>query len=736
MPVRNWILVSTVLWMNGASAQPQDASAAAQPTIKAETRLVLVDTVVTDKKGAYIHDLTVKDFKVLEDNKEQAISSFSFEADPASPTNAQKRYLVLFFDNSTMQLSDQTQARQAATKFIDANAGPNRLTAIVNFGGSLQIAQNFTADADRLKKVVSGVKFSSVSPNGTMETASLGGAGLSRAEANFGMRDSIMALRSLAKNLTGVPGRKILILLTAGFPFSSDIMPEVTATIDACNKANVAIYPIDVRGLVADVPSGGPGPRGALLEPSIFQNAFFQRGATGGTGGTSGGGGAVGGHGGTTGGGTTGGGTTGSRGGTTTGGTTTGTRSTAAVSPTGTLNSPYGMNPNNMPSLIVPPFPKSASTNQEIMYTLASGTGGFVIVNTNDLVGGLEKIGKEQDEYYILGYTPPESNEDSCHVIKVKVERSGTVVRARSGYCNSKPRDMLAGNSTEKELENRASAAAPGNIAASMQLPFFYTSANTARVNVAMEIPSDAIKFDKIKGKLHSAVNVLGIAYKPDGGVAARFSDTLKLDFENKKDLEAFQEHPLHYENQFDVASGQYSLKVVFSSGDKSFGKLEMPLVVDPYDTKQFGMSGVAFAREVHRVSDTTMGVEAALLDDRTPLVTKGVQIIPSGTNRFKPGVPIVVYLEMYEPLLVAPTPPLGLVVAVQLRVLDRNTGAEKFDSGLGSVVDMFKPGNPVIPIGLQVPAGTLVAGSYRVELSGQDSMGKSIKRSADLDLQ
>jgi hypothetical protein len=33
-------------------------------TIRTETRLVLVDTVVTDKKGNYIRDLAQKDFKV------------------------------------------------------------------------------------------------------------------------------------------------------------------------------------------------------------------------------------------------------------------------------------------------------------------------------------------------------------------------------------------------------------------------------------------------------------------------------------------------------------------------------------------------------------------------------------------------------------------------------------------------------------------------------------------------
>src|SRR5438876_11983905 len=157
--------------------QPNAQAPASTPSvIKTETRLVLVDTVVTDKKGNYIRDLTAKEFRVWEDNQEQTIKSFSFEADPNSPSNSQKHYLVLFFDNSSMETGDQMQARRAAAKYLDGNAGPNRLNDIVNFGGSVRSAQNFTADAERLKQVVAGVKTSAVSPNAppTVEVASLG----------------------------------------------------------------------------------------------------------------------------------------------------------------------------------------------------------------------------------------------------------------------------------------------------------------------------------------------------------------------------------------------------------------------------------------------------------------------------------------------------------------------------------------------------------------------------------
>ncbi|MGA3044632.1 MAG: hypothetical protein ABSF54_27985 [Bryobacteraceae bacterium] len=70
-----------------ASAQDASQASGSLPVIKAETREVLVDAVVTDKKGEYVKDLAQKEFRVWEDNKEQKITSFSFQADPNSPNS-------------------------------------------------------------------------------------------------------------------------------------------------------------------------------------------------------------------------------------------------------------------------------------------------------------------------------------------------------------------------------------------------------------------------------------------------------------------------------------------------------------------------------------------------------------------------------------------------------------------------------------------------------------------------
>src|SRR5271163_1587517 len=252
-----------------APAQGAQAQTPAGGAIKAETREVRVDVVVTDKKGNYVQDLTTNDFRVYEDDKQQPINSFSFGAGPNIPIEAQRHYMVLFFDNSSMDLGDQPRARAAAGKFIDAYAGPDRVMAIVNFGGTLQFAQNFTMDVNRLKQAVSGISSSSVSPNasassggniattpGSAINADLPTAGLQtglpslgNAEGDFGAYTLLLSLRQLAKGLMPIPGRKSLILFTAGFELNPERFSELTATIDACNKANVAVYPLDVRGL-------------------------------------------------------------------------------------------------------------------------------------------------------------------------------------------------------------------------------------------------------------------------------------------------------------------------------------------------------------------------------------------------------------------------------------------------------------------------------------------------------
>jgi VWFA-related protein len=733
-------------------APAQQQPVATSPVIRTESRVVLVDAVVTDKKGNYVHDLTQKDFKVYEDNKEQAVTSFSFGSDPSGPVSAQKHYMILFFDNSSMALPDQIQARAAASKFIEKGAGPDRLMAVVDFGGSLLVRQNFTANADLLTAAVSGVKHTNIETNGQsaalpnpVMVASSGLSSISNAEADFGARTMLLAVRSLAKNLRAVPGRKMLILFSAGFPLDSERLSELTATIDACNKANVSIYSLDVRGLMAPalpVPTGSVGKPHPTRSLSVSAHSSSQRprlvlasfspasapdpqkpgggggggghpgGGTGGGapgGGTGGGGGRGGAPGGTGGAGGGKGGAPGGAGGKT-GGTPGGTRP---------VNSPYNNyynNPNNAPRSILPQMPTSATTNQQILQSLADGTGGFAIYNTNDLLGGLERIARDQNEFYLLGYVPAFSPEGSCHTLKVKMDHGGMQVRSRSGYCNVRPVNPLDGRPIQKQMELQAAGNQPGAIHGSLQAPFFYSAPNVAQVNLAMEIPGDTLIFNKEKGKYHANVNVLGIAYNPDGSVGARFNDTLNLNLE-KDEWKEFTKQPYRYQNQFDASPGAYKLSVVLSSGGDNFAKFETPLKIDAYDGKKFALGGVVLSKTFQPVDQIPTDVDATLLEDRTPMIVKGMQITPAASYAFKQSDKVVIYSQVYEPLLKTDAPPR---VVAGYSILDASN-KQVFFSGPIPLEEYMQKGNAVVPFGLIVQVKDLPPGNYRLVLQAAD---------------
>lgn len=760
----------------GGQRSADEVVAGTSQVIKAESQLVLVDVVATDKKGRHITDLEAADFRLYEDDKEQKIADFSrvSKQDPNVP--ASPRYIVMFFDNSTMNGADQIQARKAAAEFVAKTASKERMMSVVDFGGVTRVAQNFTADPEVLEAAIQGVRFGNLQPNEPgqpTQIASLGSPSVVQVRSDFAARSVLLALRNVCKSLRPVPGRKTLILFSSGFPLNSERESELSATIDAANKANVAVYPVDVRGLQGlstptflDNPGQSPQlpglPPGARIEGSPFPHEsallaalrnetllprhLAQRPGSGGTsdaggggprggGGTSSGGGGVGG-GGTAGGGGTrgGGGAPGGGGGGPAGGGTPPPSGGGNRAVPGRPNNPFNSDQtgflNNRQPQIIPPLLESVTTNEQVLYALAEGTGGFTIFNTNDFKAGLEKIARDMDDYYVLGYVPPNPAHDgSYHRIKVKVERRGVELRARNGYYDVKSPDLLAGKPEGKVLEERAQSSEPGEIPVSVATPYFFTSPGVARVNLALQMPSNSIEFEKEKGKFHSEIKVLGIAYRPDGSVAARFSDAVKSDFE-KKEIKELLKVPFTYQNTFNIAPGEYDLKVVLSAGSQKFGKIEARLAIDPFDGKQFGLSGLALSTEMRPVSQLAANLDAALLEERTPLLFKGLEFIPSPGKRFSKSERVALYCEVYEPVPIANgSPRVGIIVDVY----ERKTNQRVFTTNTILINENVVEGSPVIPVAIRLPVDQLQAGDYRLEVKGLDSMGhKSPARSAE----
>ena len=217
------------------------------PVFQSETKVVLVDAVVTDKKGQYVRDLTAKDFRVWEDNRKQTVKSFSLEANSSS---SEPRRLVLFLDNIGMSVPDQMTARQALMSFVDLKAGPKNLMAAVAFDGTFHVLQGFTDNPARLKEALRNLRL-------TASTANDIGMGPAQTASARGL---IPSVTNLARNLNAVPGRKIVVLLTGPASLATTRQPDVDSLIQVGNRSDVAIFPI--------LPLGSAAPAGPYVMPS------------------------------------------------------------------------------------------------------------------------------------------------------------------------------------------------------------------------------------------------------------------------------------------------------------------------------------------------------------------------------------------------------------------------------------------------------------------------------------
>ena len=279
-------------------------------TLRTSTNLVVLDVVVTGADGKPVHGLDVKSLVVKEDGKTQSIRSFTehtaAEVKPMRPapklaagifTNfaaaADGPVNVVLLDMLNTPLRDQAYAREQIQKYLEHVPEGTRV-AIFGLGNSLVLLQGFTSDPAVLKLAMA--RKNAVQGSSQLDDP-LGGGGGGTGEA--GIADNIadmgtspdiaeavanaqqfqadtqsfqMQLRAqitldglneLARYLSNLPGRKNLIWFSGSFPAS--VLPnadvangfatmqsaeqEFRETMDLLARNQVALYPVDARGL-------------------------------------------------------------------------------------------------------------------------------------------------------------------------------------------------------------------------------------------------------------------------------------------------------------------------------------------------------------------------------------------------------------------------------------------------------------------------------------------------------
>ncbi len=388
-------------------------------TIRANTRLVLVDVVVTDKKGQPITGLKPEDFTVEENGKKQKIATFSppgVDQKPPQPlppgllTN-RPEYLkpagiptVLLLDAANSHFLDQAYGRGQMLKYVLEQSAGGTPMAVMTLTGRLQVLQDFTSDPKILTTAIKklqpqepilqsmtapaqtnvepGLRSSSanvpVAPSGQFaELVAISQAQVESFQnqaAGYALENrtliTIQAMRDLARALGGLSGRKNVVWLTADFPF--DLVPEDTNKSDAEVLADLPSL-ANVRNDSVNNAAGNALSQQRALHNQQIREAQFAL-----------------------------------------------------------ANAGIAVYPVDMRGIMASGIDVNTTSSLE---ELAKQTGGKAYVNQNEIKNGIALAVSDEKASYELGYYPENKKWDGkFRTIKVKLDQGDRETRYRKGY--------------------------------------------------------------------------------------------------------------------------------------------------------------------------------------------------------------------------------------------------------------------------------------------------------------
>lgn len=374
---------------------------------------------------------------------------------------------------------------------------------------------------------------------------------------------------------------------------------------------------------------------------------------------------------------------------------------------------------------------------------------------SSDDVGGISPDGgsifPDTLHFYLVGYTPAHtSSEGACHRIRVEVRRpEAAEVFSRDEYCTGQtPSDLLNGTKTGNRLEHELAQKGKGKIPLSLQAGAFRLADGRPLLDVVVEFPWKQLnhQWDVQTGRLYASISVLGAVYTKEGRLVSRFSDLLwpsywptvmlGWQFDNAA-VNAFADAgdlvsdlrrrdpawlPSRYETQFELAPGEYDLRVVLSDGGK-VGRAEVPLTIESYDSKSLALSSIFLCRrfrDAHVADEESAAANFA--PQYVPLVSKSVRVTPAGDTAFAPDEHLLAYFEIYNPKMETES---ALQTQAHIRIVEARSGRLVKEFPAVAVADYQQPGSSVVPIVREVPIATLPKGKYRLEIQASETAGR-----------
>ena len=172
-----------------------------------------------------------------------------------------RRLLIFYFDLTATAPPDQMRAYDAALKYIDGQMQPVDMMAIMTFGGgSVRIKQDFTDNRATLREVMYLMIYGKDEDGDGVRDPEIEGTEFGQNDAEFNVFSTdrqLAALQTAVTMLRPFPEQKSLIYFASNLRLNgTDNNAQLRATTNAAIRANVQLFPVDARGLVASAPLG------------------------------------------------------------------------------------------------------------------------------------------------------------------------------------------------------------------------------------------------------------------------------------------------------------------------------------------------------------------------------------------------------------------------------------------------------------------------------------------------
>jgi VWFA-related protein len=292
-----------------------------------DVRVVNVEVVVTDRDGNRVQGLKPGDFRLRVDGKEvpvgfftevlggQAIAPPTGQGQPApgvAPGEAIGTWYLVFVDDFFAQSSHRNRVLEMLKNDL-SRLGPEDRMAVVAFdGGRLAMLSSWTNSArdlsrafsdamarpargplrtTELREMLNNEQFAAEAEDPFQDGSPslnerIQNYGLSLQEKSYGstltrqVQAEVSAVVSAMRATGGVPGRKVLLLLSGGWPYNiqSYIRGEQDTSMSrelpngeklyrplttTANLLGYTIYPVDVPGMQNEAAGTGSGPAGS-----------------------------------------------------------------------------------------------------------------------------------------------------------------------------------------------------------------------------------------------------------------------------------------------------------------------------------------------------------------------------------------------------------------------------------------------------------------------------------------